>query len=223
MKIIIGTYRADKAMIDRCLSSIIDHLSDTEPLEFWFVDDSADDDFRGWLETFGNVVGLGRDRQGYTKAMDRVCKLMRTFEDDYVTFWEEDFVAVRRVALDLIRAELQRRPQLAQIVLPRQPWFPNEIEAGSMMQALADRKNDTYSTRLVPDALVPIALHIHTMTFSCNPAVWAPMAYRWPWPQCGGSEDEKTRYLREDDKALFAFWGDEVLVHHDGERVGHGY
>ena len=225
MKIIIGTYRANKAMIDRCYDSMITHLADTERNEFWFVDDSGDDEFRGWLERYGKVVGVGRENQGYAKAMDKVCEVMRELADEYVMFWEEDFVATKRVHLDSICKALDTYPRMAQIVLPRQPWFPREVELGSMMKALAERKNESYETKIPwEEGENEPPLFEHTMTFSCNPAVWAPMAYRWPWPQCNDSEDHKTRYLVDDyDNACFAFWGDEPLVHHDGERLGKGY
>lgn len=218
MKVIVGTYRADKDMISRCVDSIKARIAGVDRLIF--VDDSGNQDFRNWLyKNHGEVVAVAPKNVGYSRAMDVVCEVMRSEVDEYFAFWEEDFTAVADTDLNQMADELANDPTLAQVVLLRQPWFANEIAKGDVIEAMSERLRSP----IVIEQGVHQKLWVHQMQFSCNPAVWAPMAYRWPWPQCINSEDAKTRYLVDDDGASFAFFGNRVRVHHEGERLGKGY
>lgn len=217
MKVVIGTYRG-QLHLPRLIGELENRVHGID--ELIFVDDSGSMSNIEWESQFGLAypVEIGKNA-GYTKAMDKVCDIMRADDDDYLMFWEEDFLPVEDIVLEHLADELRNDPTLAQVVLPRQPWYENEIEHGDVIAAMSDRLD----APVVIEQGVHNKLWVHQATFSCNPAVWAPMAYRWPWPQCDNSEEEKTRYLVNDDEASFAFYGHRVQVWHDGKRTGHGY
>lgn len=222
MIVLIGTYRADKDMMIDCLQSITDNVKGEDGLAF--IDDSGDADFRRWLADFGTVFAVHptEGKQGFAKAMVRATGVMNMLEDDYVAWWEEDFTATEFIDLEAMALNLEQNPDLAQIVLVRQPWFPEEIKVGSMLAHLCDRLGGDLVEQ--PNLLEGgPALLKHQMIFSSNPGVWAPSAYRWGWPDVRGSEERKTRYLVEDDDLWFAYWGHQVTVRHEGERSGRGY
>lgn len=222
VKILIGTYRADWRMMGRCLDSMTNYLADTERWEPVFIDDSGDVDFQrrcaGWGEVY--AVGDGKGRNGFATAMVKATEVMQQI-GGYVGWWEEDFTVTKRIHLDEIRDAMDPFPNLAQVVLVRQPWFPEEVKAGSMITHLQDRMGRTFER--VFDTGFGTQLLMHDMIFSTNPGIWAPLAYQWGWPEVHNSEERKTRYLVEDDNACFAYWGLQETVHHEGERSGTGY
>ena len=222
MNLLIGTYRANKDMMIDCLQSITDFSKGDE--DFIFIDDSGDAKFRTWLKDFGEVVPVHptESKQGFSKAMVTATRVMQEQEDEYVGWWEEDFTAVAPIDFDAMADNLLLHRDLAQIVLVRQPWFPLEIEAGSMLTHLCERMSqELVACPNVLDDEPPLLKH--QMIFSTNPGVWSPLAYKWGWPDVWNSEERKTKYLVDDDDAWFAYWGEQETVHHDGERQGVGY
>ena len=213
MKLVLGTYRADKAMILICLDSLDEYVSGFD--EIHFIDDSGNSHFREWLQQFGAVHSPGNINMGYMKAMSLATDLMYEWDDPAVCWWEEDFVATRPIDLEEMAKNLAHK--LCQIVCLRQPWFESEKEIG----VIAAMEARTGISCIRGTGRAGMDLIYHQATFSCNPGVWGPAAWKYGWPQCNGSEDEKTRYLVEDEQ-FFALMPEEC-VRHEGERVGHGY
>jgi hypothetical protein len=212
MRLIIGSYRADEAVVERALASIQQCVTGID--ETVFVDDSGDEAFRKWLRQYGHVAGVGKDRQGYARAMQAATRLMTP---PFTAWWEEDTYALAPVDLGLLADELLADPTLCQLVLRRQPWFEREKEIG-VIEAMVER-TDAMILRFQGQHGLILK---HQAQFSANPGVWAPHAWEHGWPQCFGSEDQKTKYLV--NKGLwFGWWGDKELVCHDSVRSGYGY
>lgn len=204
MKLIVGTYRKN-AYIERCLTSVDQHLKDVTSIVF--VDDSGDPDNSAWLRQYGDVVEVGG--KGYGPAMKLVCEAAEGQES---MFLEEDFTFIKPVRLNDLSAILFDRPYLAQIALLRGPHFPIEHEHGGLLEALRAKN---HNINLVH------GVHEQTATFTCNPAVWRGSVFEAGWPQVKWSEDRKRDLLlRQGWRFGFV---DGIAVAHDGERTGHGY
>lgn len=138
---------------------------------------------------------------------------------DYVFHVELDFLFNERVDLDEMIDLLDRHPELAQVALKRQPWNPNEIAAGGIIEQHPDdytERSDAYATWTE-----------HRRFFTTNPSVYPRRIVRVGWPQVPESEGIFTHTLLRDPHLRFAFWGakhDPPRVHHIGQvRAGVGY
>lgn len=137
---------------------------------------------------------------------------------DWVFHLEGDFTF--NAAVDVIGMidVLRARPDLAQIVLKRQPWNPQEVAAGGIIE----QHPGDYSE--VVDG--PYVWTTHRRFFSTNPCVYARHIVERGWPT--GTESEGRFGLDlVADGYHFAFWGgkgDPPAVHHIGvQRAGGGY
>lgn len=111
---------------------------------------------------------------------------------DYVFHLEEDFVLTEPVPLVTMAAVLASHTELAQLVLKRQPWSPEERAAGGIIE----RHPERYTER---DAYVE-----HREIFSLNPSLIPRAITDRGWPP--GNEAEMTAQLLADGYS-FAFWG----------------
>lgn len=205
MLAIIGTYRSPR-LVSRLLDSIA-HLS-TGITELCIVDDAPEDHSESWKWLKADVVRTAG--AGYNEAMREVCRIGAQHES--AVWLEEDFTLTAPVDFEELAIDLDRHPSWAQIVLQRQPWFPNERRAGSMIEAVR-RKGHEFHT--VDGYLV------HDAFFSGNPSIWRRNVFATGWPVGEWSEDRK----RDELVALgyeFAITP-EILCHHEGVRSGHGY
>lgn len=204
MRVLIGTYRK-RAHIDTCLGSLCRHVSGVD--EVVFIDDSGDGEHAAYLATWGKVIEVGR--KGYTAAMTMACRAAEGRE----CFWlEEDFTFLTDIDLNDLSEMLYHRPWLAQLVLLRGPHFPNELEAGGVIEACEARGE---KFELVSDVIE------HTAFFACNPSVWRGHVFATGWPQRQWSEDAK----RDELLAMGYRFGmlPGITVAHHGERTGFGY
>lgn len=140
---------------------------------------------------------------------------------DYVWHAEQDFTYNRPVPIERMIALLERRPQLAQIVLKRQPWNAQERRAGGIVeQHEADyvEREDVQHSEIWTE---------HRRFFSTNPSVYPARLCRLGWPQEQYSEGVFTHRLLRDPLLRFAFWGAkfaEPMVTHIGQhRTGRDY
>lgn len=187
------------------------------------VDDSGDTDYRAWLrEECGpkSVISVGEHALGYNAAMLRIWELARSY--DYVFMVEDDFTFNREVDLqDLIDA-LEDDEDLAQIVLLRQAWFGNEVEAGGLIPALINQ-GKTFKTRHTTMG----SYLSHRATWSTNPNLFRGGAWveNHPWPIGDGSEYRFGQELfAAEPETVCAYWGaGDEYVTHDGKRKGFGY
>jgi hypothetical protein len=209
MLLIVGTYRK-RAYIERALDSIGEYV--TGVTSWVAVDDSGDPNHVAWLRDqgyFNEVVDVGG--RGYNAAMQEICRVGR--REEFAAVWEEDFQAVAPINLDAMRAQLERRPHLAQVALLRSAHFRIEHDHGGVLGGLEARLPGSVLGEV--DGLIE-----QTGTFTCNPSVWRREVFD-SWPRCRWSEDRKRDELLEAGYR-FAFVPG-VKVAHDGVRSGKGY
>lgn len=163
-----------------------------------FVDDSA------------HKLGMaGAVRQGWEEALD--------LGADYVLHVEEDFLFTHPVRLDDLIYVLDRNPNLAQVVLKRQPWSDEEKRAGGIVEMDPSIYSEftSWGRR--------ISWTEHARIFSLNPCLVPRSVLEMGWPD--GNEAEFTQMCR--DRGLrFAFFGTKhapPVVEHVGVNRAHGW
>lgn len=189
-------------------------------------DDSGDPAYRAWLEREapGFEIVSTPERAGFAGAIRNAWRYLNATADQdtcsYIFATEDDFVFERKVDLGAMAGVLHRHPELAQLVLRRQPWSAAEREAGGVIE----QHPEWYTDRVEHgDAWVE-----HSAYFSTNPYL-ARRPITWEdWPDAEGSEGRFTISMREKYPGIrFGFWGertDAPWVEHIGvERVGGGY
>lgn len=190
--------------------------------DFVVVDDSGDPEYREWLRSrySGGMYWVGKNAQGYDAAMREVWWLAEGY--DHVFLIEDDFMFNQRVDLgDMIRV-LDENQDVAQLVLLRQAWFGNEVQAGGLIPAL-EAMGHSFTLRGTLDHTY-IA---HRATWSTNPTLFR--GRQWvldhPWPVGEGSEYRFGQNLfQTEPETVCAYWGDGTeYVTHAGERKGFGY
>jgi hypothetical protein len=188
------------------------------------LDDSGDEAFLAELkqeypEWRVRPVRLGH-RAGYNAAMQEVWKLAALV--DHVVFLEEDFRFEHEVLFQHLASALDSTPRLAQIALLRQPWFPNEIEAGGLIPALEDQGHTFRSAGNMYGVWLEQRAY-----FTMNPCIFRGRDWvkNHPWPTGDGSEYAFSRALFDSEPGtVCAYWGSgEIWVTHVGEREGFGY
>jgi len=154
----------------------------------------------------------------YPRAMEAARRVAVGSGQPWVFWLEDDFTFNYPVNLWDLQDVMDRNPHLAQLSLMRQPWWPNEIEAGSVIASL------------------PPELFVQRAGFVEQGAYWTmnPMLTRrtllagHAWPQGADSEARfGHRILNADKDARFGILGrldDQPRVNHIGvERAGRGY
>lgn len=173
--------------------------------------EEAELNFPGW-----DVEVMGRS-QGYVRATRSAQLHAIASGQPYVWWLEDDFIFPGPVDLDAIRETLNAHPELAQLVLKRQPWYPEELEADDM---LAWRPEGTFRQR---DGYIE-----HRAFWSTNPMlVRREFLASHDWPDAPGSERRfgQTIFRKPGVYAgMVGKLGDGPRCIHIGEvRAGHGY
>jgi len=195
--------------------------------DFLIVDDSGDPKYREWLSAHFTYRKwwVGYNAQGYDAAMREIWWLAADY--DYVFLIEDDFVFNQEVDLGDMIEILRTHPHMAQLVLLRQAWFGNEVQAGGLIPALQamghrfEHFGDAGCLHGSPSWLE------HRATWSTNPTLFR--GREWvldhPWPVGEGSEYRFGQSLfQTEPETVCAYWGDgSVYVTHQGERKGFGY
>lgn len=134
-------------------------------------------------------------------------------EITHVFHLEEDFQLTEPVDLDALADVLDEYGNLAQMVLKRQPWSPEEQAAGGIVE----RFPDEYVQVDEPHPWLQ-----HRRIFSLNPCLIPARVVRAGWP--AGNEAEQTDRLLVDG-AVFGMWGrrdDPPRCLHVGTEGGMG-
>lgn len=187
-------------------------------------DDSGDPEYRGWLQ--GATEGLGAiyvftpQRLGFSGSYAHAWSyLAATSGPEWVFLLEDDFLFKKPVDLAAMMSVMSDYPYLAQLVLKRQPWNPEEKSAGGIVESHPEDFTEQTNDRWVWTG--------HRSFFSTNPCLFRRSLCLGGWPDCPDSEGIFTHRLLRDPEIRFAFWGgkfDPPLVEHIGsERVGCGY
>jgi hypothetical protein len=217
--------------ITRTISSALGHLANVQGMVI--VDDSGDPTYGQWLEDEfiggpwdGKVLHLP-EPHGYWRAMQYVWGLARHWAATYDTsaffFLEDDFTFNEDVDVEALASVLDTHPYLTQMALLRQPWWPNEIEHGGLIEALEAGGGQEFVERTG-------GTHTwieHRACFTGNPCVIPRRTFTRDWPEGDWSESRFGRELFKDPEARGAYWGsrsDAPRVEHIGhQRVGSNY
>jgi hypothetical protein len=166
----------------------------------------------------GIDVSLVVDDQAHTLglagAVQTAWQQALDFGADYLWHQEEDFVILDDVHLDQFVYILEHAPYLAQVVLKRQPWSPEEHQAGGIIE----RDPAMYVERGA------FGRHVtwteHHQIFSLNPCLIPREVLELGWPD--GNEAEMTDRLIEAG-FRFAFFGGKTdqprCLHVGAERA----
>jgi hypothetical protein len=188
--------------LERCLASL-DTFARYPFVHYRIVDDSG----RGAEVAYppGWEVIAHAERRGMAAAVASAWGDLPPGVD-YVLHVEEDFLLAQSVPIDDMAMVLAAEPKLAQLVLKRQPWSPEEVRAGGIMEMYPDDYTDR-------DGWVE-----HRRIFSLNPCLIPRVVIERGWP--AGNEAEFTASLVADGYT-FGFWGareDEPACLHIGSR-----
>lgn len=196
------------------------------------VDDSGDPTYSTWLEDEfiggpweAKILHLP-EPHGYWRAMQYVWGLARHWAATYDTtsffFLEDDFTFNEDVDVEALAGVLDAHPHLTQMALLRQPWWPNEIKHGGLIEALEAGGQEFTETTDGTHHWVE-----HRACFTGNPCVIPRRTFERDWPEGDWSESRFGRLLFRDEKARGAYWGrrsDPPRVEHIGhQRVGSNY
>ncbi len=139
----------------------------------------------------------------------------RSSTADYILHLEEDFVLTEPVDIEAMLTVLEAEPHLAQLVLKRQPWNPEETAAGGIIEQHPSDYNDrvTRGWHWVE----------HSRVFSLNPCLVPRRVLDLGWPN--GNEAEFTHRCIANGYR-FGFWGrrtDSPRCQHIGVERGNGW
>lgn len=183
------------------------------------VDDSGDGAQRASLSAWGRVIPVRLQRAGYVAAMQTVMNIAATSGAQWVFLTEDDFLPEESVPdLADMAGVLAYNDHLCQMVLKRQPWYPNEIEAGGVLEALDARM---YQRSSRAGTWVE-----HQAFWSNNPCLFPVAIARRKWPVRQWSESWFGQELFEQGSyaAMWGAMGCPPQVRHIGvEKAGRGY
>ena len=157
---------------------------------------------------------------GYTGAVQQAWAEALKTGADYVFHCELDFTYNEPVDLPRMAAVLDRRPDLVQLSLKRQPVNNEEVAAGDFVALHPDDYHETFDGG---DVWLQ-----QKRFFTTNPSLYRMSLVERGWPRGRYSEGKFTgRYLRDYPEHWFGIWGkkwDPPRVTHIGDiRTGTGY
>jgi hypothetical protein len=130
-------------------------------------------------------------------------------EVDYIFHLEEDFIFNTKINPYWLVSILELHPYLSQVILKRQPWSAEEIEAGGYIEMNPQSYIDH------DDGTGLIWWLEHRLFFSLNPGVYRKSITRDSWPN--GNEAEFTAILNADMNNRFGVFGKR----NDPPRITH--
>ncbi len=196
--------RADLYLPD-CMASYFEYAHDSELIQEWRVFD----------DRFHERGLAGNTRDAWEWALS-------VADADFLFHIEEDFRFTAPVDLSGMAAILDQQRYLAQVVLKRQPWSPEEQRAGGIME-LHPRDYRPYHVIEGHFLPRPVQYVEHERIFSLNPCLIPRRTLHMGWPD--GNEAEMTHRCIEAGKR-FAFYGsreDPPRVLHVGYQRGAGW
>lgn len=219
--ITLCVYTDGRDHIYETIPTALDHLHGPISRKIIY-DDSGDAENRARLAaSFPEfVIAHHPDgRQGFGGAIRFMWRHLTAWDQNsYVLHLEDDFTFRRDIDLAAMLGVLDRRPDLAQIVLRRQAWNAEERAAGGIVEL--------HPEDFTEHADGPHQFLTHRRFWSTNPCLYRRALCERGWPEDPHSEGKFGATLR-DDGLSFAFWGardsGEWVEHVGRERVGTGY
>lgn len=133
--------------IERSIPSLAEHVHGPVTQRV-ILDDSGDPDYAYWLEAkfglrsdYGFEVHSGGPR-GYDGAYRWRMDFIARSGAQWCFLHEDDFLYQADVPLYSWMEIMEKRPNLLQISLKRQAWFPHEMEAGGIVEAKPEAFQD---------------------------------------------------------------------------------
>lgn len=221
--------------LDHCLASLANLWVDGIPgglTELWMYDDTGDDDYRRQLaERHSQFRHINSGpRQGASGAVQSAWRQLNVATNaDFVAHWEQDFTLDRPVDLAELAGLLADHPELAQVVLRRNPVNPDEIAAGGVVEQHPDWYVDRSDAGV--DGVTGREWLEHRAYWSNNPCLYRRSILRMGWPDhIPGRYGEDTFHQRllvegapdvPGDQVRYAYWGSretKPVIQHIGER-----
>lgn len=160
-----------------------------------------------------HILGFaGAIQQGWDRILDT--------DAEFIFHLEGDFTFNEPVQLQGMAA-LARDEHVAQVALKRQPWNPQEVAAGGIIET----DPDSYHEGVCCGG--GYFYTAHRKFFTTNPSIYRRDIAERGWPQEANSEGKFGIELFKDPHVVSTFWGgkfDPPKVHHIGDtRAGKGY
>lgn len=183
-------------------------------------DDSGDPAHRKLLaETFPEFQIIGGRRLGFAGAISRAWSQIRNLPAQWVFHLEDDFTFKRHVDLLDMAHVLSTHPHIVQMALRRQPWNPQEVEAGGIVEQSPESYSDCTDGEF------------HWLEqrqfFTTNPSLYRVSLCGQRWPKGSNSEGRFSLDVLTDPDVAFAYWGarnsGEWVTHIGAQRAGRGY
>lgn len=171
------------------------------------VDGATRPRFDGW-----DVVNVRAG--GFGAAVAAGTRLAVGSGQPWVFWCEDDFTFNRPVDLRELQAEMDAYPDLAQLSLMRQAWYPHELAAGGVVEAK-------------PAAFTARGRHLRQRDYwTTNPHLTRRLFLAAnEWPQGRWSEATFAQQVFEDAEVAAGVWGDGTpwVTHIGVEKAGTGY
>lgn len=201
--------------ISRTTASAAEHLQGLPITRRIITDDSGDIDYQAWLRhTFPGFDLITGRPGGFAANVIRGRNAAIASGQRWIFWLEDDFTFERDVPLDRMAQVLDADPDLTQMALRRQAWFPAELEVGGFVEQNPDAYTDTAWGMT------------HRLFYTTNPHLTSRrFLVEHDWPKTAGSERAFSRRVLTGDRRS-GYWGartDDPWVHHFGERNGTGY
>jgi hypothetical protein len=224
--ILVVATNGRRGTIERSIPSLAEHVHGPFT-QLVILDDSGDLDYAYWLEAhfglrseYGFEVHSGGPR-GYDGAYRWRMDFIAQSGAQWCFLHEDDFLYEQDVPLVSWMEMMSTRPNLLQISLKRQAWFPHEVAAGGIVEAKPEAFQDVDMDGW------PMTAHRDYWTF--NPTLFrAVTAQEVRFPLGAASEwNFHKALMRRQRSGYYALWGattDAPRVQHIGdERIGTMY
>jgi hypothetical protein len=169
-------------------------------------------------DSFGFYVAGPPQHVGYTASMRLMWKyLAERAKGAWVFSVEDDFLYSRDVDLQQLQGTMEEQPNLRQLALLREAYYPRELEVGGVIQSL---KTPTILRNHRANPYVE-----HRDHWTANPSLFRRSLTKTAWPIGDSSERRFGDLLLRDPQAAFAYWGSgEPWISHIGAtRAGSSY
>jgi glycosyl transferase family 7 (putative galactosyltransferase) len=209
--VILVLTTGDRETLPTTLASIEENVSGPVGRRLICVDAASTDlEFEGW-----DVVAMGPPK-GYSPANREAQGYAIGSGQSWIFWMEDDFVFNEPVDLRELQAIMEARPELAQLSLLRQAWYPEEVATGGIIEFRpnAFKQRDGYIE--------------HRAYWTTNPMlIRRSFLAAHEWPIGEGSELRYGRQIFQKPGVyggIFGKIGDPPRVHHIGQsRAGYGY
>lgn len=186
-------------------------------------DDSGEAAYAEWLRaTFPAWEVRAHRHLGHAGAVRFALAAAAGMRSEWVWWSEDDLIYRRRVDVQAMAQVFAENPDLKQMALRRQAWFPAEVEAGGMIER--------FDPGLFTERAEPHPWIEHRQFYTLQPhlvrrELVAVLARQWP--NVPNSEHQFGLRLFRNPLPICGLWGskaDEPWTEHVGlERTGTGY